>query len=34
MNYHHRWMVPARTGRRDFYKMGLVKGDMTIDYGG
>ncbi len=26
--------VPARTGRRDFYKMGLVNGDMTIDYGG
>lgn len=26
--------VPVRTGRRDFYKMGLVKGDMTIDYGG
>ncbi|MEZ2334759.1 helix-turn-helix domain-containing protein [Mucilaginibacter sp. RCC_168] len=26
--------APARTGRRDFYKMGLVNGDMTIDYGG
>ncbi len=26
--------VPARTGRRDFYKMGLVNGDITIDYGG
>ncbi|WP_316753853.1 helix-turn-helix domain-containing protein [Pedobacter gandavensis] len=26
--------VPVKTGRRDFYKMGLVKGDMTIDYGG
>lgn len=26
--------VPTRTGRRDFYKMGLVNGDMTIDYGG
>jgi AraC family transcriptional activator of pobA len=26
--------VPARTGRRDFYKMGLVTGEMTIDYGG
>lgn len=26
--------VPVRTGRRDFYKMGLVNGDMTIDYGG
>lgn len=26
--------VPVRTGRRDFYKMGLVTGDMTIDYGG
>lgn len=26
--------VPARTGRRDFYKMGLVNGEMTIDYGG
>lgn len=26
--------VPARTGRRDFYKMGLVNGNMTIDYGG
>lgn len=26
--------VPVRTGRRDFYKMGLVEGDMTIDYGG
>jgi AraC family transcriptional activator of pobA len=26
--------VPVRTGRRDFYKMGLVDGDMTIEYGG
>lgn len=26
--------VPVRAGRRDFYKMGLVTGDMTIDYGG
>ncbi len=26
--------VPTRAGRRDFYKMGLVNGDMTIDYGG
>ena len=26
--------VPVRTGRRDFYKMGLVNGDMTIDHGG
>lgn len=26
--------VPVRAGRRDFYKMGLVNGDMTIDYGG
>jgi AraC-like DNA-binding protein len=26
--------VPVRTGRRDFYKMGLVNGDMTIDYDG
>lgn len=26
--------IPVRTGRRDFYKMGLVTGDMTIDYGG
>jgi len=26
--------VPVRTGRRDFYKMGLVTGDMTIDYDG
>lgn len=26
--------VPVRTGRRDFYKMGLVNGDMIIDYGG
>lgn len=26
--------VPARAGRRDFYKMGLVNGDMTINYGG
>lgn len=26
--------VPVRTGRRDFYKMGLVNGDMTIDYNG
>jgi len=26
--------VPVRAGRRDFYKMGLVTGDMTVDYGG
>lgn len=26
--------VPVRTGRRDFYKMGLVYGDMTIDQDG
>jgi AraC family transcriptional activator of pobA len=26
--------VPARTGRSDFYKMGMVNGDMTIDYSG
>ncbi|GAB3921692.1 response regulator transcription factor [Mucilaginibacter myungsuensis] len=26
--------VPVRAGRRDFYKMGFVDGDMTIDYGG
>jgi AraC family transcriptional activator of pobA len=26
--------VPIRQGRRDFYKMGLVNGDMTINYGG
>lgn len=26
--------MPVRAGRRDFYKMGLVNGDMTIDYGG
>lgn len=26
--------APVRTGRRDFYKMGLVNGDMTINYGG
>jgi len=26
--------LPVRTGRRDFYKMGLVNGDMTIEYGG
>lgn len=26
--------VPVRQGRRDFYKMGLLNGDMTIDYGG
>jgi AraC-like DNA-binding protein len=26
--------LPVRTGRRDFYKMGLVNGDMTVDYGG
>lgn len=26
--------VPVRTGRRDFYKMGLMDGEMTIDYGG
>ncbi len=25
--------VPASRGRRDFYKMGLVNGDMTISYG-
>lgn len=25
---------PVRAGRRDFYKMGLVNGDMTINYGG
>lgn len=25
---------PVRHGRRDFYKMGLVNGDMTIGYGG
>ena len=27
-------VTPIRHGRRDFYKMGLVNGDMTIDYGG
>lgn len=26
--------LPVRRGRRDFYKMGLVNGDMTIEYGG
>lgn len=26
--------VPVRAGRRDFYKMGLINGDMTINYGG
>ena len=26
--------VPVKAGRRDFYKMGLVNGDMTIHYGG
>lgn len=26
--------TPVRQGRRDFYKMGLVNGDMTINYGG
>jgi AraC family transcriptional activator of pobA len=26
--------VPAVHGRRDFYKMGLVTGEMTMDYGG
>jgi AraC family transcriptional activator of pobA len=26
--------VPAVHGRRDFYKMGLVTGDMTVGYGG
>lgn len=26
--------APVRQGRRDFYKMGVVNGDMTIDYGG
>jgi AraC family transcriptional activator of pobA len=26
--------VPVRTGRRDFYKMGLVDGEMTIAHGG
>lgn len=26
--------VPVRAGRRDFYKMGLVNGEMTINYGG
>ncbi|THU40994.1 helix-turn-helix domain-containing protein [Niastella caeni] len=25
--------VPVSSGRRDFYKMGLVNGDMTISYG-
>lgn len=27
-------VTPAGQGRRDFYKMGLVNGDMTIEYGG
>lgn len=27
-------VAPVRRGRRDFYKMGLVNGDMTINYGG
>ncbi|QEC79820.1 helix-turn-helix domain-containing protein [Mucilaginibacter ginsenosidivorax] len=26
--------IPAAHGRRDFYKMGLVSGEMAIDYGG
>jgi hypothetical protein len=26
--------VPVKAGRRDFYKMGLVKGDITVNYGG
>lgn len=26
--------VPVKAGRRDFYKMGLVNGEMTINYGG
>lgn len=26
--------IPVKAGRRDFYKMGLVNGDMTINYGG
>ncbi len=26
--------IPVSRGRRDYYKMGLVTGDMTIDYGG
>lgn len=26
--------IPVSTGRRDYYKMGLVTGDMTIAYGG
>ena len=26
--------VPAVHGRRDFYKMGLVTGEMTVGYGG
>lgn len=26
--------TPARHGRRDFYKMGLVHGDITVDHGG
>lgn len=26
--------TPVRQGRRDFYKMGLVNGDMTVNYGG
>lgn len=25
--------IPVSSGRRDFYKMGLVSGDMTIHYG-
>ncbi|MFD2872658.1 helix-turn-helix domain-containing protein [Mucilaginibacter ximonensis] len=26
--------LPLRRGRRDFYKMGLVNGDLTVQYGG
>lgn len=26
--------VPVRAGRRDFYKMGIINGDMTVNYGG
>ncbi|MEO3404919.1 helix-turn-helix domain-containing protein [Mucilaginibacter sp. CAU 1740] len=26
--------APVRSGRRDFYKMGLMNGEMVIDYGG
>lgn len=26
--------LPVISGRRDFYKIGIVNGDMTIDYGG